>query len=111
LRVQIKPAELGKNTRYRYHNLIRAYLQVRPYVEGGLDIAARAIHDAAAVMDNPADLINIAIEELVRDRVDLPAFATLDRLARRVRTLVNGRYFELIGSRLTSEENSSWMAC
>jgi hypothetical protein len=104
LRVQIKPAEVGKNTRYRYHELIRAYLQVRPYAEGGLDIAARAIRDAAAVMDNPADLINIAIEQLVRDRVELPAFATLDRLARRVRTLVNGRYFELIGSRLTDEE-------
>jgi hypothetical protein len=104
LRVQIKPAEVGKNTRYRYHELILAYLQVRPYAECGLDIAACAIRDAVAVMDNPADLINIAIEQLVLDRVELPAFATLDRLARRVRTLVNDRYFELIGSRLTDEE-------
>jgi hypothetical protein len=47
---------------------------------------------AAAVMDNPADLINVGIEQLVRDRVELPALATLDRLARRVRTLVRSAF-------------------
>ena len=55
-------------------------------------------------MDNPADLINVAIEQLVRDRIELPAFSALDRLARRVRTLVNGRYFALIDKRLTADE-------
>ena len=45
-----------------------------------------------------------AIEQLVRDRIELPAFSALDRLARRVRTLVNGRYFALIDKRLTADE-------
>ncbi|KLB74531.1 hypothetical protein XEUV526_23630, partial [Xanthomonas euvesicatoria] len=80
------------------------FLQVRAYSDGGLKIAARAVYEAAAVMDNPADLINVAIEQLVRDRVELPAFSTLDRLTRRIRTLVNGRYFAQIEARLTIDE-------
>ena len=103
-RVQIKPADIAPNKRYRYFQRIRNYLQVRAYADGGLDVAARAIHEAAAVMDNPADLINVAIEQLVRDRIELPAFSALDRLARRIRTLVNGRYFALIDARLTADE-------
>ena len=103
-RVQVKPAPVAPNKRYRYYQRIRDYLQVRAFDRGGLDVAGRAMHDAAAIMDNPADLINASIEELVRDRIELPAFATLDRLARRVRTLVNGGYFRLIAARLTDEE-------
>lgn len=103
-RVQVKPADIAPNKRYRYFQRIRTYLQVRAYADGGLDVAARAIHQAAAVMDNPADLINVAIEQLVRDRIELPAFSALDRLARRIRTLVNGRYFALIDARLTVDE-------
>jgi hypothetical protein len=29
-------------------------------------------------MDHPADLLNVAIEELVKERYELPAFSTLD---------------------------------
>ena len=103
-RVQIRPAAIGEATRFRYFRKILRYLDVRSYSIDGLGIAARAMREAAGAMDNPADLINAAIEQLVRDRVELPAFTTLDRLARRVRTLVNGGYFKLIASRLTDEE-------
>lgn len=103
-RVQVKPAPVAPNKRYRYYQRIRAFLQVRAFADDGLDVAARAMHDAAAVMDNPADLINVAIEQLVRDRIELPAFSALDRLARRIRTLVNGRYFATIAERLTVDE-------
>jgi len=59
---------------------------------------------AAKVMDNPADLINVAIEELVRQRIELPAFSTLDRLSRRVRTLINGRFFADVMEKLSAVE-------
>ncbi len=42
-------------------------------------------------MDNPADMINAALEELIKQRYEMPAFSTLDRLTGRVRTLVYGR--------------------
>ena len=59
---------------------------------------------AAEVMDHPADLINVAIEELIRQRVELPAFSTLDRLSRRIRTLVNGRFSAAVMERLSEAE-------
>jgi hypothetical protein len=59
---------------------------------------------AAEVMDNPADLINVAIEELVRQRIELPAFSTFDRMSRRIRTLVNGRFFAAVMERLSETE-------
>ena len=40
-------------------------------------------------MDHPADLINVAIEDLVRQRFELPAFSTLDALATHVRAAVH----------------------
>ena len=31
-------------------------------------------------MSDPADLINVAVEELIKANIELPAFSTLDRL-------------------------------
>jgi hypothetical protein len=45
-------------------------------------------------MNNPADLINVAIESLVKERYELPAFSTLDRSVRHIRTLVNLGIYE-----------------
>jgi hypothetical protein len=63
-----------------------------------------AVAEAAEVIDRPADMVNVAIEELVRGRFELPAFSTLDRLARRVRALVNQRLFATVQGRLTVEQ-------
>ncbi|MFA6172237.1 MAG: Tn3 family transposase [Kiritimatiellales bacterium] len=91
-------------TLYRHHQAIRKRLGVSPWGDDGLSIATEAMSTAAEVMDNPADLINVAIEELVRLRVELPAFSTLDRLSRRVRTLINGRLFAAVHERLSHAE-------
>jgi hypothetical protein len=55
-------------------------------------------------MDNPADLINVALETLIKKRYELPAFSTLDRLVRRVRTVVNQRDFHTILTRLSQDD-------
>lgn len=99
----IEPNFLSKST-YRHQKSIREYLNVQPYDKKALHIATSAIHRAAQVMDNPADLINIAIEELIKERCELPAFSTLDRLVQRIRTLVNSRLFHTVLSRLTLED-------
>jgi hypothetical protein len=67
-------------------------------------VAISAVHAAAAVQDHPADLINVAIEELVRQRYELPAFSALDRLVQRVRTLVHARLFQLVLGRLSDDD-------
>lgn len=66
---------------YRHQKAIREYLQVLPFGKNALHIATNAIYNASQVMDNPADLINVSIEELIKERYELPAFSTLDRLA------------------------------
>src|SRR5438128_12616402 len=96
--------DVGIRTLYRRHAAIREFLLVRPWESDALHVAAAAVRKAAEVQDYPADLINVAIEELVRQRFELPAFSTLDRLIRRVRTLVHTRLFKLVVGGLSEEE-------
>ncbi|MGH9916950.1 MAG: DUF4158 domain-containing protein, partial [Pyrinomonadaceae bacterium] len=91
-------------TLYSHHQAIRDYLRVTSWGSGASRLAIKAVSEAAETMDNPADLINVALEMLIKERYELPAFSTLDRLVRRVRTVVNQRYFEDILNRLSPEE-------
>jgi len=69
------------------------YLKVKQYDKAGQRLIAALVAEATEVKDHPADLINVAIEELVK-RYELPAFSTLDRLIRHIRSIVN-RLFAL----------------
>lgn len=59
-----------------------------------------ACRSGAHTHDDLADIVNIAIEELVRQRFELPAFTTLLRAARAARTTINRGYHALICTRL-----------
>jgi hypothetical protein len=100
----VSPIYTQPRTLYRHHSVIRNHLGVSPYEDNGLKVVTDAMSSAAEVMDNPADLINVAIEELVRQRIELPAFSTIDRLSRRIRTLVNQRFFNSVEERLSANE-------
>lgn len=99
-----RPADLHLRTLYRYHAVIRQWLGVTQFRVRGMHVATRAMGTAGQVMDNPADMINAAIEQLVKDKIELPAFSTLDRMARRIRTLINQRLFNLVQQRLSEPE-------
>jgi Domain of unknown function (DUF4158) len=58
--------DVGTRTLHRHHAAIRDFLQVRAWGPEARHIAISAVHAPAAVQDHPADLINVAIEELVR---------------------------------------------
>ncbi len=92
---------LPERSRYRYHAAIRNYLGVGSYGEQARRVAAEAMGEAALAMDDPAGLVNAAIEELVKERYELPGFSTLDRLARHIRRTVNTRLFSRVEERLT----------
>lgn len=102
----IEPGYEEMRTLYRHHQAIRDYLRVTLWNSGASRLAIKAVSQAAETMDNPADLINVALEMLIKERYELPAFSTLDRLVRRVRTVVNQRYFGDILNRLSPEETS-----
>lgn len=59
-------------------------------------VAADAILSAAEVKNNPPDLINVALELLVKASLELPWFSTLDELASRIRREVSTAIFERI---------------
>ena len=50
--------------------------------------------------DNPADLINMALEELVRARCELPGYTTPDAMTSAIRTEVNNGFYAMVASRV-----------
>lgn len=104
LRRNVAPARVERNTRMRYINSILKHHKVRPFDRAAFKSLAQTLAATAAIQDHPADIINVGIETLIRDRTELPAFSTLDRMSRRIRLRVNQRFFNLIASRLSEQD-------
>ena len=100
---EIQP-DVTPRTRYAHHETVRKYLEIIPFGKHARHICTQALYQSAYVMDNPADLINVVIEELVKERCELPGYSTLDRLARRIRILVNRQFFNNVFGRLNDME-------
>lgn len=100
---ELVPAYDTPRTLYRHHQVVREYYQILPYGKDARRAAIRTILRAVRTMENPADLINAAIDELVKQRYEMPAFSTLDRLVGRIRGLVYGRIFHMVLMRITPE--------
>jgi hypothetical protein len=89
----LSDAARQKPTRTRYRLAIRTFLHCRPYIDDGPSFINPIVTAAAHTMSDPADLINIAIDELVKANIDLPAFSTLDRLINHLRQQVHEEIF------------------
>src|SRR5579864_5624692 len=98
------PDIASNHTLYRYHAAIREHLEIHSEGKHIRHIAAQAMRSAAQVMENPADCISAAIEILVKEHCELPGFSTLERMARRIRNLVNRGIFQRVTDRLTETE-------
>nr|WP_246863163.1 DUF4158 domain-containing protein [Dolichospermum sp. UHCC 0315A] len=81
---------------------MREYLGIKPYDKAAQKLIAIVVSSAAEVKDHPADLINITIEELVKERYELPTFNSLDRLVSHVRSITNNRLFQRVSQNLSS---------
>jgi TnpA family transposase len=100
LRLDETPVDLlgydSSGTRQRHIHDIRAYLNVHPYSGTAKRHVEDVLETVAQIKDEPADLVNVAIEELLRQRFELPAFRTLSELADSVRVRVNRRFYQKI---------------
>lgn len=65
---------------------------------------AEAVVSAATTKEDVADIINVAIEELIRQRFELPAFSTIHRAAKSARGTVNRGFHRRITQTLTDEQ-------
>jgi hypothetical protein len=96
--------DLRSATRKRYRKLIRDYLGIRAYGDGGATSIKPIVQEAAQIMSDPADLINVAIEELIRQSFELPAYTTLDRYVNHLRHQVHLQMYDLVLKRLSKAQ-------
>ena len=97
---------LSTTSLHRFQRLIRTYLNVQPYGIDAQQVATTALANAALIKDHPADLVNIAIEELVKSRYELPAFRTLDELAMTIRLRTHQQLFEQVCAQLSTADKA-----
>jgi Domain of unknown function (DUF4158) len=82
----------SSTARDRHTALVREFLSVTAYGPDAKKVIVEICFRAAQSRDDLPDIINMAIEELIRQRFELPAFSTLLRIARTARSTVNRRY-------------------
>lgn len=81
--------EFHSTALHRYRVTLRSVLNSRSFSDGGREQVETSMRDTARTMSDPADLINTALEVLVADRIELPAFSTLNRIAGNIRQAVH----------------------
>jgi len=99
--------DIASATLYRYYLAIREELEIKGQSKETRRTAAAAMQKAAQVMESPADLINAAIGTLLQEQYELPTFSTLDRIASRIRYLVNGGIYQRVFARLSAEQHQT----
>ncbi|MFI7014628.1 DUF4158 domain-containing protein [Streptomyces sp. NPDC050164] len=85
----------------RYRDYVRERMGVKYDAADVRGIAETAIRAAAATKDNPADLINVALEELLESGRELPGYTTLDRMVAKIRAEVNRDVLATVAGRIT----------
>lgn len=103
----LEETSANKKNFYRYRQATRAFLNVRPWSDDGDEVVKQAVEKAAYTMSDPADLINVAVEILIRNRYELPAFSTLDRLAGHIRQQVHEQLYWQITSGLSDGQRNT----
>lgn len=91
---------IKNRTRMRYLSLIREYIGSKTYDSKYIQAS---IEKACYTMSDPADLINVALQEMTREKMDFPAFSALDRLVGRLCSQVHDKLYSQITQHLTVE--------
>ena len=66
LAADVVPGYENDRTLYRHHQVVREYYQILPYGKEARRVILRTLLRAVRTMDNPADMINAALEELIK---------------------------------------------
>lgn len=87
-------------TAKRYREVVRSRLGVKYGSAQARGLAGEVIRAAAQTTDNPADLINVALDVLVKQGCELPGYSTLDEATKTIRTQVNRGFFTAVAARI-----------
>lgn len=94
----------ASGTRKRHLAIIRDYLHLQPFGATAQQVIVAAMETAAMTKHDLVDLINIALEVLVQQRFELPAFSRLLRLAHKARTTITKQFYQKITQSLSGTE-------
>lgn len=94
-------------TRRRHLQVIRTHLQIIADGEAMRQAMEQAMREACESKDDLIDLINIAIEQLIRQRYELPAFSTFERAAKRIRAENASALHTQVAELLTLQEQDA----
>jgi hypothetical protein len=95
----VKAEADAERTGKRHRQFVRDRLGVKHTPAAVRAVAEAAIRKAVQSKDNPADLINVALDELVRQSCELPGYTTLDAMATSIRTEVNAGMLTTVAAR------------
>jgi hypothetical protein len=87
-------------TRRRHLVVIRDYPGAQPYRSA----ARHALAEAAGTKYELEDLINVAIEQLVRQHFELPALDSINRATRRVRATLTRALYQHVFNALSEDD-------
>jgi TnpA family transposase len=93
-------------SRKKHLPLIRDWLHIKAFRDGGQPVLVRALENACQTKDIIADIINAGIEELVHYRYELPGFSSLNRAARDARSVVNREFYQNVYDSLSSAQRA-----
>ncbi|MEM6869367.1 MAG: DUF4158 domain-containing protein, partial [Cyanobacteria bacterium P01_C01_bin.121] len=105
---QLTPEDIAgydtSGTRQRHVKAIRQHLEVQPFATAARQVMLTAMETAIETQHDLVDLINVALEELVKERFQLPAFSTLERAAKDVRAAHNNKLYQSVSDALNGGE-------
>ena len=93
----------ASGTRRRHLRIIRTHMGISAYGSEAQAAMEQAMAEAALSKDDLTDLINIALEEMVRQQWELPTFSAFSRAAMKIRSRVNNGFHAHIGTQLSDE--------
>lgn len=88
----------------RHRRRIYEYLKIKRYDKVIRSHAIKVAYDASQIMNFPADIINFVIEDLRKNKIELPAFNQLSRLVKHARFMVNNKLFKNIYQQLNPKQ-------
>ena len=107
---QLTPEEIASydthlsKTRRRHVKAIRQHLAVKLFSDAARQVMLTAIETTIETQHDMNDFMNVALEELVKGRYQLPAFSALEKTARDVRIAHNNKLYQSVSDALSSGE-------
>jgi hypothetical protein len=88
----------------RHCQFVREYLQIKPFNQDARKIMLDTMQMVSRVKDDSADYVNAAIEELIRQRFELPVFHTLRNAANETRKQSYRQVYEYLYKQISQQE-------